>query len=149
MRAFGAQVGEGTTIRSPFVIMNAKGDFSGLRIGSDAYIGPDALFDLSAPIRVGDRVTISMRSALVTHLNVGKSLLRGEYPAEKKEVVISDDAYLGAGVTVLHGIRVGEGALVAAGAVVTKDVPAHVLVAGVPARYVRTLGEAVSSGEEA
>ena len=148
IRAFGGRVGEGTTVHGPLVIMNAKGDMSNLEIGSDAYIGPDALIDLTAPVRIGDRVSISMRATLVTHRNMGKSALKRIYPAQQSEVVIEDDAYLGAGVTVLDGVRIGRGAAVAAGAVVTEDVDAGVLAAGVPARQVKRLESASPGGSE-
>lgn len=149
LRAFGAHVGNGTEIHSPCVLMNAKHSFANLQIGDNVYLGPDTLFDLSAPIIIGHRATLSMRCCVATHINVGKGKLNRLYPPEKKEVVIGDDAYLGAGATVLHGIRIGEMALVAAGAVVIADVPACVLVAGVPAREVKRFHEDADQGEDA
>lgn len=59
--------------------------------------------------------------------------------AESEPVVIQDDVWLGAESMVLKGVTVGQGAVVAARAVVTKDVPAHALVAGIPAKVVRML----------
>jgi len=60
-------------------------------------------------------------------------------PGACAPVVIEDDVWLGARVTVLKGVRIGRGAVVAAGAVVTKDVPPYTLVGGVPARTIREL----------
>ncbi|MCG2727647.1 MAG: hypothetical protein L6244_03230 [Candidatus Methanoperedenaceae archaeon] len=54
----------------------------------------------------------------------------------EKEVIIKDNAYIGAGAIVLAGVTVGENAIVGAGAVVTKDVEANAVVAGVPARVI-------------
>ncbi|HEY8435915.1 MAG TPA: DapH/DapD/GlmU-related protein, partial [Haloplasmataceae bacterium] len=53
-------------------------------------------------------------------------------------VIIEDGAFIGANAVILEGIRVGERAVVAAGAVVTKDVPPHQVVAGVPARIIKS-----------
>jgi acetyltransferase-like isoleucine patch superfamily enzyme len=60
-------------------------------------------------------------------------------PGECSPVVIEDDVWLGARVTVLKGVHIGRGAVVAAGAVVTRDVPPYTLVGGVPAKVIRTL----------
>lgn len=54
-------------------------------------------------------------------------------------IVIEDDVWLGGGVTVLKGVRIGRGAIIAAGAVVTSDIPPFTLAAGVPARVIRQL----------
>ncbi len=146
LRAFGAQIGPHTSVNGPVVIMNARKSLSNLRVGSEVHIGPDALLDLTAPIHIGDRATVSMRACVVTHLNIGNGELRALYPPKKGGVTIEEGAYLGANVTVLHGVTIGKGALVAAGAVVTKNVPPSVLVAGVPARRVKSLHESGAAG---
>jgi acetyltransferase-like isoleucine patch superfamily enzyme len=56
-----------------------------------------------------------------------------------ERVVIGDDVWVGGNATILPGVTIGDGAVVAAGAVVTRDVPAHSVVAGVPAKVVRRL----------
>ena len=58
-----------------------------------------------------------------------------------KPVLIDENAWLGANSTVLPGVTVGKNAVVAAGAVVTKDVPANTVVAGVPAKIIKEIGE--------
>lgn len=60
-------------------------------------------------------------------------------PPVAQPILIEDNVWLGARVTVLKGVRIGRGAVVAAGAVVTKDVPARTLVGGVPAKVIRSL----------
>jgi len=67
----------------------------------------------------------------------------------RQGIVIEDDCWLGGGATILAGVRVGRGAVVAAGAIVTRDVPPYAIVAGVPARVVRMRGEAAHvAGDE-
>jgi len=56
---------------------------------------------------------------------------------ESGEIVIEDDVWIGAKATVLKGVRIGKGAVVAVGSVVTKDVPANAIVAGIPAKVIK------------
>ncbi len=139
LRACGAEIGEDSRIHGPMLIIGDFHDFSGLHIGSHTHVGSDSLLDLSAAIRIGNRVTISPRCSLLTHVNVGQSALQEIYPPERASISIEDDAYLGTGVTILHGVTIGKCAVVAAGAVVKDDVSPHTLVAGVPATPVKTL----------
>jgi maltose O-acetyltransferase len=141
LRAFGAQVGEGSRIEGPFVLMNAKGDMANLRVGSNCYIGPDTLIDLTAPVTIGDRVTLSMRTTLITHMAVGSGALSKLYPPEKAGLEIADDCYAAAGVTVLHGVTVGPRALIAAASLVRESIPPDTLAAGVPAVVKKSLIE--------
>jgi len=66
--------------------------------------------------------------------------LQARFPAMAAPVVVETGSFLGANVTVLPGVRVGAESFVAAGSVVTADVPPHTLVGGVPARPIRTIG---------
>jgi acetyltransferase-like isoleucine patch superfamily enzyme len=59
------------------------------------------------------------------------------------DITLEDDVWLGLGVSVLEGAHIGRGAVIGAGAVVTKDIPAYAIAVGVPARVIRTRGEAV------
>ena len=56
---------------------------------------------------------------------------------EKKDVIIENNVWIGAGAIILKGVHIGEGAMIAAGAVVTKDVPAHTVFGGVPGKVIR------------
>ena len=60
-------------------------------------------------------------------------------PPSAKPVIVEDDVLMGANAVVLEGCRVGQGAVVAAGAVVTKDVPPYKVVAGTPARIIKEI----------
>jgi maltose O-acetyltransferase len=88
-----------------------------------------------------DQVTLAERVLILTHTNVGyrDHPLQRHFPPVAAPVIIGRGSFLGANVTVLPGVRIGEGVFVAAGSVVTADVPAHTLVAGIPARALRTL----------
>jgi 2,3,4,5-tetrahydropyridine-2-carboxylate N-succinyltransferase/tetrahydrodipicolinate N-acetyltransferase len=62
-------------------------------------------------------------------------------PPSATPVVIEDDVLVGANAVILEGVRVGKGAIVAAGAVVTKDVPPYSVVAGIPAKMIKQVDE--------
>jgi acetyltransferase-like isoleucine patch superfamily enzyme len=91
-------------------------------------------------IRIGEGVAIAAGCALYPY-DHGTALGQpiGRQPlVSKGDIVIDDDAWLGTGVIVLAGVRIGSGAVVAAGTVVTRDIPADAIAAGVPARVVGT-----------
>jgi acetyltransferase-like isoleucine patch superfamily enzyme len=115
----------------------------GVRIGRGCYVGFHVELDTNHPelIEIGDGVTISHRCILVTHMATDAATpLRALYPGIAAPVRIADGAWLCVGAIVLPGVTIGRNAVVAAGAVVNRDVPPGTLVAGVPARVVKDLG---------
>jgi acetyltransferase-like isoleucine patch superfamily enzyme len=129
MRQFGARVASDAMVVGPVSIVNARRDFSNLTIGRRTHIGSEVFFDLAEKITVEDGATISMRTILISHFDAGRSTLAETRPRQTGPVRICANAYIGAGAIILHGVTVGEGALVAAGAVVSKDVPPGAVVA--------------------
>jgi acetyltransferase-like isoleucine patch superfamily enzyme len=134
LRKYGAVIGEGVEILSPLIIHNADPDYHNLVVGNDCYFGRMVFLDLKDQIILGDRVTISMRATLVTHIDVGRSKVKKFIPPQQDRIQIEDDAYLGASASVFHGVRIGRSAVVAAGSIVRHDVPSGCMVAGNPAR---------------
>lgn len=132
LRSNKAKVGGGTRFSSGVVVHNADGNFANLSIGERCHVGRDVFIDLARPLTIGDRVTISMRAILLTHTDPGDS--RCGVAPSGGPIHIGDDAYIGAAAILLPGIKIGAGAIVAAGAVVTRDVAPAVTVSGVPAR---------------
>ena len=99
-----------------------------LQIGSYCSIGPETVFLLGGDHRTDLISTYPFRTMF--HV--------ADYEAETKgKVVLEDDVWLGQGVTVLSGVRIGKGACVAAGSLVNKDIPPYAIVAGVPAKVLR------------
>ena len=79
-----------------------------------------------------------MRAMLITHVHAGRSpLSENRLPPFYAPIRLMKGCYLGAGVIILPGITVGEQAIVGAGAVVTRNVPAYAVVAGSPARIIK------------
>lgn len=104
---------------------------SGVSIGAHSIINRDVLLDGRSGLRIGDNVSISEGSQILTLEHDPNDPAFGWRGAP---VVIGDRVFLGARSTVLPGVTVGEGAVVAAGAVVTRDVDPFTVVGGVPAR---------------
>ncbi len=141
LRRYGASIGEGLDINPPIVIHHALGDLSNLAIGSGSHLGKEVLLDLREHVNIGAEATVSMRAVILTHMDVGLSPLRETaFPCRQAPVTIGRGAYLGAGAIILPGVTVGQCSVVGAGAVVTHDVPERAVVAGVPARVLRTIG---------
>jgi acetyltransferase-like isoleucine patch superfamily enzyme len=114
----------------------------GIRIGRDVFIGFGVEFDTnhSELIEIADHVTISHRCVIASHMATDcDTPLRALYPDAAAPVRIGRGAWICVGAIVLPGVSIGENALVAAGAVVTRDVQASTLVGGVPARLIKTL----------
>ena len=136
LRLFGAQIGKEAHIYTPLQLHNTK--FSNLTVGDQCHIGRDVFLDLSDRIEIGDQVTISMRSSLLTHIDVGRSPLKEiGFPEMSSPIRIGNGVYIGAGATLLHGVEIGENAVIAAGALVKENVPAGAVVVGVPGRVVK------------
>jgi acetyltransferase-like isoleucine patch superfamily enzyme len=111
-----------------------------LSIGSETVIGGSLHVDLGAPLRIGEFVHIGHHVLMHTiDHEIGPAKLRcGRHRVAP--IHICDGAWIGSRVVVLPGVTIGAGAVVAAGAVVVRDVPANCLVAGVPAKVIRQLG---------
>ncbi len=140
LRALGAAVDPSADVETGLILHNAHGGLHHLTIGPRCHVGKDCLIDLAAPVTLEPRCTLSMRVTLITHIDVGQTPLRDEfYPVERAPIMICEGAYLGANVTVLHGVEIGRCAVVAAGAVVRQPVAEKTIVGGVPAQVIRKL----------
>lgn len=135
LRLYGAQVGRNPTIYSGVWIRPIKG----LHLGDNVSIGKDVIITTAGTVTVGHNVMIGHGSKIISANHVippGRGQIRFA-GHEAKPVVIEDDVWIAAQVVILPGVRIGEGAVVAAGAVVTRDVPPFTIVGGVPARILR------------
>ena len=102
-------------------------------------------FDISSPglITIGDNVSITADVSILTH-DFCSSVFRQKYrdylPGRSK-VVVGNNVYIGQKTIILRGVTIGDNVIIAAGSIVTKDIPSDSVVAGVPARVVCTLDE--------
>ena len=110
-----------------------------MRIGAGTWIGQQCFLHAAGDINIGENVGIGpgVKILTSTHADPGRArpIMAGDITFAS--VVIEDDADLGIGAIVLPGVRIGRGAQIGAGAVVTKDVPPYSIAVGVPARVIR------------
>jgi acetyltransferase-like isoleucine patch superfamily enzyme len=141
LRRYGATIGAGAVIhRSHYMNLEVAG-FRNLTVGERAHIGPECLLDLASNIWIGDRAALAPRVTVLTHADPGESALQERYPREAAPTTIDEDAWVGAGATLLHGVNVGARAVVGAGSLVRGKVPADGTVAGVPARAISSASQ--------
>lgn len=129
-------IGKGAIITCTGVIAN-KG--VGIAIGDYSAVGAQSFLGGQGGIRIGNNVIMGpgVRIFSENHNYDDISIpirLQGE---SRKGVIIEDDCWVGAGVTILDGVTVGTGSLIAAGSVVTKSIPSFSVVCGVPARIIK------------
>ena len=124
---------------------------AGYKIGKRVYIGEDLIItdelDDKERVRIGNRVAIAERVTLVISSNANFSVLRRFMKDVHGYIEIDDDAWLGTGVIILPNVKIGRGAVVGAGSVVTKDVPDFTVVVGVPAKAIKKID--ISQGKAA
>ncbi len=85
-------------------------------------------------IKIGNNVAIGPE---VTLLGAGHDYTRLSLPDSGGNIIIKDNVWIGACCTIIHGVTVGEGSVIAAGSLVTKNIPPYVIVAGIPAKIIK------------
>jgi maltose O-acetyltransferase len=141
-RLVGFHIGARTLIYGKINILGHGHIYSLLRIGDACRVNTQgSRIHLDAPVTIGNGVVLGSGLTIVTGSHqMNDPKFRGG-PLFGKPVVIQDGAWLAANVTVLPGVTIGAGAVVGSGSIVVKDVPANTLVAGNPARIIRSLNE--------
>lgn len=129
-------LGDYSVVESFACINNAVGD---VIIGDHTRIGLHNT--IIGPVTIGNHVNLA-QGITITALNHNfedSELRIDQQGVTTKEVVLEDDIWVGANAVILPGVTIGKHSVVAAGAIVTKDVPPHSLVAGVPAKVIRQI----------
>jgi acetyltransferase-like isoleucine patch superfamily enzyme len=139
-RLTGRPVHESVVVFPPFYTEFGKN----LLLGQDLFINVGCRFQDTGGITIGD-------GSLIGHGTTLTTLDHGIHPDRRADmqpapILIGRKVWLGANVTVVPGVTIGDGAIVGAGAVVTKDVPPNTIVAGVPAKPLRTTGSDATAG---
>jgi acetyltransferase-like isoleucine patch superfamily enzyme len=114
-----------------------------ITVGRAVFIGSHCAFTGHAAITIADEVMIAHKVNLVTAGHPVDPLIRRRY-ITAAPIAVETNVWIGAAATIMPGVTIGADSVVAAGAVVTRDVPPATLVAGIPARVVRDLSGAAS-----
>lgn len=125
----GVKIGKGTTIHMGCKFFQPKG----ITIGEDSIIGDRTFLDGRAELEIGDHVDIASE---VLIYNSEHDIDSKTFKAVEEPVFIDDYVFIGPRSIILPGISIGKGAVVAAGAVVTKDIEPFMIVGGVPAKVI-------------
>lgn len=109
-----------------------------IKIGKDVFVNSVCCFQDQGGVTLGDGCLVGHNVVFATLDHDKRPGRRGDMTAAP--IVVGKDVWIGAHATILKGVTIGDGAIVAAGAVVTRDVPPNTIAAGVPARVVKTIG---------
>ncbi len=135
LRIVGAKVGKRTTIYPGVWIFPGKR----LTIGDDVDLAFGVIITTNGGVVIGDRVLIGYRAQILSSNHIIPKNKEQIFGAghKFKPVTIHKDVWIGANAIILPGVSIGEGAVIAAGSVVTKDVPSFGVVAGIPAKLIK------------
>lgn len=123
------------------IYLNAAGPYSdgvSIRLGAGCFVGKGCEFNISHHLTVGENTLIAAGSRFIDHNHgiAAGAPIKGQ-PETSAPIMVGPDVWIGANSLILQGVSIGEGAVVAAGSVVTHSVPAFTVVAGCPARPMR------------
>ncbi len=139
LKGINARIEPGAIIRDQVEIHDGAVIMMGAILNIGAIVGEGSMIDMGAVL--GGRATVGKHC----HVGGGAVLAGVIEPASATPVVIEDDVLIGANAVILEGVRVGKGAIVAAGAVVISDVPANAVVAGIPAKVIKMKDEQLAA----
>ena len=141
MRCGGVTIGSGTVIGGRFDVRGSVRAARNVSVGRMCWINAGCTLDASAPIHIGDSVAFGQDVLVLTNTHEMGPPENRAGTSVNRPVTIGDGCWIGARAVILPGVDIGPGAVVAAGSVVTKSVPANALVGGTPARLIRMLAE--------
>jgi maltose O-acetyltransferase len=138
------------------VIIHNNCTFGGVEFLGKATIEPYCRLGGDPKITIGDNFYMNAGCHLLGDITIGKDVMIGpktviwgrdhgvskdipmkSQPHSKKPIMISDDVWIGANVTILKGVKIGDGAVIGAGSVVTKDIPPYAIAVGNPAKVIK------------
>jgi len=138
-RAAGVRIGARTRIYGKVQIEGVGKVTDKVRIGADCMFTTPLFLNASADVSIGNHVVIGHHAMIITDDHELSDPIQRCGARVASPVVVEDGVWIAARVTVLPGVTLGHGSVIAAGALVARDVPPNTLVAGVPARVIKQL----------
>jgi len=132
-RLAGVKIGQGSTVHMRVRLYDPRN----IRIGKDSIIGERVVLDGRAPLTIGDHVDIATGAMI---FNSQHNIHDPNFTATEAAVQVGDYVFIGPNAIILPGVTIGKGAVIAAAAVVTKDVEPGTVVGGVPAKFLSNRG---------
>ena len=126
-----------------FFPTNSSFSYKNIILGSDVFIGPGAKFSSITIIKIGNKIMFGPNVSImggdhnITQIGQYMYDIKQKLPENDLPITIEDDVWIGTGAIILKGVTIKKGSVVAAGAIVTKDVPEFSIVAGIPARVIK------------
>ncbi len=134
------------------IYLNAAGAYSdgvSIQLGAGCFVGNGCEFNISHRLTVGENTLIAAGTRFIDHNHgIAAGAPIKHQPETSAPITVGPDVWIGANSLILQGVTIGEGAVVAAGSVVTHSVPAFTVVAGCPARPMRNRREPRGVGAE-
>lgn len=139
LRIFGATIGKETIIGNLHFMNLYRQGLAGLKVGNKCFLGDRVVLDLADEIIIGNGVTISEESFLLTHTNVGFSdhPLQNYILKKSKKIIIKNGSFLGIRTVVLSGVTINEKVGVGACSLVLRDLDQNSLYVGIPVRKIK------------
>ena len=127
-----------------FFPANSSFSYKTISLGNDIFIGPGATLSASeSQIVFGNKImlgpNVTMMGGDHNSSVIGKYMydIHEKLPENDLPIIVEDDVWIGTGAIILKGVRIGEGSIIAAGALVIKDVPKYAVVGGIPAKILK------------
>lgn len=139
LRVIGFRIGRGTMMAGTPSIAGPGNPYENLEIGRECFFNVGSMLEVGGKLTIGHRVGLGQGVLIITTSHEPGHPMRRAGTLRGQPVKVGDGAWLGARCVILPGVVVGEGAVVGACALVSRDVPPHTVVAGVPARIIRQL----------
>lgn len=143
LNLLGATIGSRVRIYE-VLLVNPFDGFANLRVGNDSAIGAHTMIDLTGTVEIGSHTAVAPGCMFITHSDPGSrigSRLCATFPRTIAPIRVGDHVWIGAQTLILGGVEIGDGVVIGAGSLVTKDIPPEVVAYGRPAVPVRPLNE--------